>query len=191
MKPLRIKKEDAVLLVIDFQEKLMPAMKDSGTLGQTVAKMIRGCRILGVPIIVTQQYTKGLGQTVPVIQTALDEERTDMAPSCELIEKTSFSCCGAIDFVDAVRQSGKKTILVTGIESHICVQQTVLDLLEGGYGVFLINDCIASRSNIDKKFAQRRMGDAGAVGTTYESALFEMCVSAGAPEFKAISALVK
>jgi len=191
MKPKRINKDDAVLAVIDFQEKLMPAMKDSETLGATVARMIKGCRIMNVPIVVTQQYTKGLGETVPVIKEALEQEADGLGNGYALVEKTSFSCCGEPAFLEAIGKTGKKTVLITGIESHICVQQTVLDLLEAGYDVFLINDCVASRNNNDKKYAQRRMSDAGAVGTTYEAVLFEMCRSAKAPEFKAISALVK
>lgn len=179
-----MKKEDSVLLVIDFQEKLMPIMKDQENLGLSVAKLIAGCEILGIPAIVTQQYTKGLGQTVEVVRDAF-------LTGFEPIEKMSFSCCGEPSFVEALQATKKKTVLISGIESHICVQQTVLDLLSSGYEVFVINDCISSRNNTDKKYAQRRMGDAGAIGTTCEAALFELCVSAKAPEFKAISALVK
>jgi nicotinamidase-related amidase len=184
MKAIKMKKEDAILLVIDFQEKLMPIMKDQETLGQNVAKLINGCRILGLPILVTQQYSKGLGETVQVVKDALGY-------SFEPIEKITFSCCGEPAFIEALESTMKKTIIVSGIESHICVQQTVLDLLSSGYEVFIINDCIASRNNNDKKYAQRRMSDAGACGTTFEATLFELCVSAKAPEFKAISALVK
>lgn len=184
MNQIKMKKEDSVLLVIDFQEKLMPIMKDHETLGLTVAKLITGCRILGIPAIVTQQYSKGLGETVEVVRNAF-------LTGFEPVEKVTFSCCGEPAFTSALEATKKKTVLISGIESHICVQQTVLDLLSSGYEVFVINDCISSRNNTDKKYAQRRMGDAGAVGTTCESALFELCVSAKAPEFKAISALVK
>ena len=132
MKVNKIKKEDAVLLVVDFQERLMPSIKDYDTLGQTTAKLIKGCRILSVPIIVTQQYTKGLGETIPVLKAALEDADYD------LIEKTSFSCLGEPTFLEALQKTEKKTVLVTGIESHICVQQTVIDLQENGYNVFLI-----------------------------------------------------
>lgn len=184
MKAIKMKKEDAVLLVIDFQEKLMPIMKDYETLGLSVAKLIKGCSILGVPVIITQQYAKGLGQTVQVVKEALGE-------AFNPIEKVTFSCCGEPAFIDALEGTKKKMVLISGIESHICVQQTALDLLSSGYEVFIINDCISSRNNNDKKYAQRRMGDAGGIGTTCEAALFELCVSAKSPEFKAISALVK
>jgi nicotinamidase-related amidase len=142
---------------------------------------------MGLPIILTQQYTKGLGETVPVILEALD---TTGSPF-DKIEKTSFSCYGEPTFVTALEQTLRKTVILCGIETHVCVQQTALDLLENGYMVYLIHDCVSSRSNNDKKYAQRRIGEAGAVGTTYEALLFELCVSAKAPEFKAISALVK
>ncbi len=189
----RIIKEDAVLVGIDFQERLMPAMKGGDELEESVVKLIKGCRILGVPAIMTQQYTKGLGPTVPGIAAALTEPIGEEIGSAEFIpvEKTSFSAMGEPTFVEALEKLGRKTVIIAGIEAHVCVQQTVIDLLDKGYKVFIANDCIASRSNNDKKYAQRRMGDAGAVGTTYESILFELLKGAKEPGFKQISALVK
>lgn len=180
---MKLKKDDCILLLIDFQEKLMPAMKNRDELESSVVKLAKGCRILGVPILVSQQYTKGLGETVPQIKQAAGEFNP--------IEKTSFSCCGEPSFLAELEKTGKKTIIAAGIEAHICVQQTVLDLLEKGYNVFLVNDCIASRNNNDKKYAQRRMSESGAIGTTFESVLFELCQHSKAPEFKEISNLVK
>jgi nicotinamidase-related amidase len=107
------------------------------------------------------------------------------------VEKASFSAMGEPVFVEALEKLGRKTVIIAGIEAHVCVQQTVIDLLEKGYTVFVANDCIASRSNTDKKYAQRRMGEAGAVGTTFESILFELLGGAKEPGFKQISALVK
>ena len=98
---------------------------------------------------------------------------------------------GESAFVEALEKLGRKTVIIAGIEAHVCVQQTVIDLLEKGYTIFVANDCIASRSNTDKKYAQRRMGDAGAVGTTFESILFELLGGAKEPGFKQISAIVK
>lgn len=178
-----LKKEESVLVAIDFQEKLMPAMKMKEELEATVGKLIKGCKILNLPIIVSQQYTKGLGETIPTIKEAIGD--------FEPIEKTSFSCCGETTFMEALKQTGKKTVIITGIEAHICVQQTVLELLEQGYNVFLVNDCIGSRNNNDKKYAVRRMTESGAIGTTYESVLFELCKNAKADGFKEISKLVK
>lgn len=190
---LRLKKEDAVLVGIDFQERLMPAMKNNAELESTAVKLVKGCRILGVPVVFTQQYTKGLGPTVTALAEALTEPLGEGVGSAEFqpVEKTSFSAMGEQVFVDALERLGRKTVIIAGIEAHVCVQQTVIDLLEKGYTVFVANDCISSRSNTDKKYAQRRMGDAGAVGTTYESILFELCGGAKEPGFKQISALVK
>ena len=192
-KVLRLKKEDTVLVGIDFQEKLMPAMKNNEEVAAAAIKLIKGCRILGVPAIMTQQYTKGLGQTVPAIVAALTESMGEEISTEEFnpVEKTSFSAMGEPSFVETLEKLGKKTVIIAGVEAHVCVQQTVIDLLESGYTVFVANDCISSRSNTDKKYSQRRMGDAGAVGTTYESILFELCGGAKEPGFKQISALVK
>ena len=190
---LKLKREDAILVGIDFQEKIMPAMKGKEELEEVAVKLVKGCRILGVPVVMTQQYTKGLGETIPSVVVALTEAigediaAADFAP----IEKTSFSAMGEPGFVEALEKLGRKTIIIAGIEAHVCVQQTVIDLLEKGYTVFVANDGIASRSNTDKKYSQRRMGDAGAVGTTMESILFELLGGAKAPGFKQISALVK
>lgn len=190
---LKIRKEDAVLVVIDFQEKLMPVMKNKEELEVSAAKLIKGCRILNVPIIVTQQYTKGLGPTVPELITALTSSIGDDLPVAEFeaVEKTSFSAVGEPTFEETLEKLGKKSVIIAGIEAHICVQQTVIDLLEKGYHVFVVNDCISSRNNNDKKYAQRRMGDAGAIGTTFESLLFELCGGAKETGFKQISTLVK
>lgn len=183
MSSLKINKEDAVLVLIDFQERLMPAMKNSDELEASVFKLIKGCRILGVPSIVTQQYTKGLGPTVAHLHEALGDY--------EPVEKTAFSAAGEPAFMDQLEKTGLRTVLLAGIEAHVCVQQTALDLLEKGYKVYLIIDCIASRSNNDKKFAQRRMSEAGAVVTTCEAVLFELLGDAKKPGFKEISSLVK
>lgn len=190
---LKLKKSDTVLVGIDFQEKLMPAMKGKEELEETAVKLFKGCRILGVPVIMTQQYTKGLGATIPSITAALTESIGEEIGAAELnaIEKTSFSAVGEPAFMEELEKLGRKTVIIAGIEAHVCVQQTVIDLLEKGYTVFVANDCIASRSNNDKKYSQRRMGDAGAVGSTYESILFELLGGAKEPGFKQISALVK
>lgn len=193
MKVLKIKKEDAVLVAIDFQQKLMPVMKNADELERTMEKLIKGCRHVGVPILVTQQYTKGLGATVEPLINALEAPLDENIGEAEFapIEKTTFSAMGEPEFVKALEATGKKTVIITGIEAHICVQQTTLDLLEACYNVFLVNDAVASRSNMDKKYAVRRMSDAGAIGTTYESVLFELVGGAKQPGFKQISAIVK
>ena len=139
--------------------------------------------MLGVPILVTEQYPKGLGATVNSIGEALEE----FIP----VEKTSFSIMGEPAFVEALKESGAEDVLICGIESHVCVQQSALDLLAEGYRVYIMEDATGSRNNTDKKFAGRRMVEAGCVGTTVESALFELVENAKDSCFKDISRLVK
>jgi len=190
---LRLRKEDAVLVGIDFQERLMPAMKDKEELEAAAVKLVKGCRVLGVPILMTQQYTKGLGPTVAAITAALTEPVGEEAKAEEFlpIEKTSFSAMGEPAFVEALEKLGRKTVIISGIEAHVCVQQTVIDLLEKGYTVFVAYDGVSSRSGIDKEYAKRRMSEAGAVSATCESILFELLRGAKEPGFKQISAIVK
>lgn len=178
-----IQKEDAVLAAIDFQTKLMPAMADAGTLEQTAVKLIKGLKILNIPAIVTQQYTKGLGPTIESVHQALGDY--------EPVEKTTFSAMEEPAFTKALEQTGKKSVIITGIEAHICVQQTALQLLDRGYSVYVIQDCIASRRESDNLCSQQRMAAAGAVITTYEAMLYELLKGAKADGFKAISAIVK
>ncbi|MCL2222228.1 MAG: hydrolase [Oscillospiraceae bacterium] len=181
-----LKTENTLLLVVDFQERMMPVIHDSEALLERSAKFIKGCKLLGVTTLVTQQYTKGLGSTVPQISEALGE--------FEPFEKVAFSCYmddGIKEKIDNHRKAGKSHILVTGVEAHICVQQTVLNLLDADYNVYLIADCTGSRKTSDFDYARRRMAQAGAVVTTLESALFEMMLTAEHPGRKEISALVK
>ena len=184
MKKLKIDKRDAILVAIDFQERIMPAMKNNKELEEKMVKLTTGCMELGIPSVITQQYTKGLGMTIPSLQEAFGD-------TFRPIEKTSFSAMGEETFVNALSVSGKRTVILTGIEAHVCVQQTALDLIEAGYDVFLVVDAIASRDNNDKKYAQRRISEAGAVCTTYESVLFELVGGAREEGFKQISAIVK
>ena len=175
--------ENTLTLVIDFQDRMMPSIDNHEELIRKAAIFIEGSRILGVPVLTTQQYTKGLGETIPTLKKALG----DFQP----IEKLSFSCIGCDEFEEKLDKAGKKNILITGVETHICVQQTVLHLIERGYHVYLLADCVGSRFEYDKQIALRRMEQAGAIITTAESALFEMMVRADHPHRKAISNLVK
>lgn len=175
--------DNALLLVIDFQDRLMPSIHLRDRLAKKAAAIIAGCRILDVPILLTQQYTKGLGDTIPEVKRALGE--------FEPIEKLTFSCCETADFKEKLQESGRKNVIVTGVEAHICVQQTVLELLEDEYSVYVAADCIGSRFDTDRRYAEKRMEKAGAVLTTMESILFEMLVRADHPKRKEISNLVK
>ena len=178
-----IKIEDALALAIDFQDRMMPVIDENEEVTRKAAMFLKGCRILDVPILTTQQYTKGLGETTAPIKEALGE--------FEPIEKITFSCYKNKEFKEKLEQSGKKDIIITGVEAHVCVQQTVLDLLEHGYNVCVLLDCISSRFPTDRKFAMKRMDRAGAVFTTMESILFELLVSADHPRRKEITNLVK
>lgn len=176
-------REDTAFVAIDFQEKLMPAMSGMEELEDKSVRLIKGMKALGIPTIVTQQYTKGLGETIPSIAEALGD--------FEHVEKNTFGCMANEEFASKIKELGRKDIVVCGIEAHICVQQTVLQLMEEGYNVYLPADCVSSRSENDKLWSITRMGEAGAVITTYEAVLYEILRDSKAEGFKEISAIVK
>ena len=179
----RIKKEDAILTAIDFQEKLLPAMFEAEKTEAAAVKLTLGFKELGIPMLVTTQYAKGLGATVPAVAEALGE--------FEPIDKVTFSAWNNIEFKDALEKSGRKTVIIMGVEAHICVEQTALDLMEKGFTVFIASDCVQSRNPANREASLRRMEDSGAVITCGESILYELLQSSRAPEFKDISAIVK
>jgi len=181
--PHILQRQHTALLIIDVQEKINAVMLDREFLLKNLVKLIRGCRVLGVPIFLTEQYPKGLGPTEPAILEALGEG----AP----IQKMSFSCCGASELTSAIKAKRIKQVMATGIEAHVCVQQTVLDLLSQGYQVHVLRDAVSSRKTTDSETALARMQNAGAVVSTTEAALFELLERAGSPQFKEISKLVK
>ena len=193
MSLLTIKKEDAVLIAIDFQEKLIPGMYEKEKLEETVSRLIKGCRVLGIPILVTQQYTKGLGATTAKIAEALTGEIPGALPEAAFspIEKTTFSAMKEQSFVKALSETGRKTVIITGIEAHICVQQTALDLVEAGFQVFGALDCISSRTLENKEFGQLRMTQSGVIVTGYESVLFDILADSRDANFRQISNIVK
>jgi nicotinamidase-related amidase len=174
-------RDDTALLVVDVQERLLPAIRDGERIVWNIRRLVDGARILGLEVVATEQYPQGLGPTTPVLAERLGE-----VPS-----KLTFSCgeCGGL-FRELVEQ-GRHKILVAGIEAHVCVQQSVLDLLGEGFRVFVAVDAVGSRYEIDYRTALQRMDSAGATLTTSEAALFEWCEVAGTPEFKQISELVR
>ena len=173
---------NTIMLVVDIQERLLPSIHNNKTIVQKTAACITGAKLLDIPIIVLQQYTKGLGETVQPLQTALG----DFTP----VEKITFSACQTVEFVDKLKQHERKNVIVTGVEAHICVQQTVLELLSAGYNVYVVADCIGSRKEPDRAYAEQRMSQAGAVITTLESVLFELLVRADHPMRKEITKIV-
>ena len=180
----RLSRGHAALAVIDMQEAFRPVIADFDRVARRIATAVQGARLLNVPVIVTEQYPQGLKHTAEEIIASLP-------PDLPVIEKTCFSSCGAEDFLAALLNKNVKQVLVAGIEAHICVLQTSLDLLERDFEVHLLVDCITSRNPENKQIALRRLTQAGAVESTIEMALFEMMRTADSPQFKAIQKLVK
>ena len=172
---------DSALLVVDMQEKLLKLIPGHERIIFNCRRLIDGAKILGVPVAATEQYPQGLGPTTRELASRLSD----------IPAKLAFSCgeCGPI--FEAWQRQGIFKILVCGIEAHVCVQQTVMDLLGEAYRVLVAVDAIGARHSIDHETAIRRMDSAGVTLTTTEAALFEWCEAAGTPEFKQISALVK
>ena len=180
---MRIKPENTIAIAVDYQTKLVPAMNNIRELIHNSSILLKGLKALDVPVIITQQYTKGLGETVLDIRSA--------AGDCPVFDKITFSCFMDEAIKNAIYSSGRKTVLVCGIEAHVCVLQTVIDLIEEGYQVVLVSDCIDSRKPSDKEAALVRARQEGAIITSYEAILFELTQIAGNEKFKEISRLVK
>ncbi len=178
-----LKREKAALLIIDIQERIIGVMAHKERVIDNNIKLIEGAKTLDIPIYYTEQYPKGLGETVPELKELLDGN--------EAVQKMSFSCSGAGELFAKLKQKNIEQVIVSGIESHVCVQQTVLDLLENGFQVNLAADAVSSRREFDYEIALHRMRDNGAEVTTTEAVLFEVLNVCGTPEFKTISKLVK
>lgn len=169
-------------IAIDYQSHILPPMFEKEKLIETSVKLLKGLVILDVPIYLTQQYTKGLGDTV--------EEITDAADTKAYTDKLRFSACP--DLINIIpKNSERPWAIVCGIEAHVCVLQTLLDLKDAGYLPALVADCTSSRKAFDRDMAIGRARDAGIIITTYEALLFELLKKAGSDSFKAISRLVK
>ena len=170
-------------VMIDMQDKLLAAMPEAEKLLENTERLLKGLRLLEIPVTVTQQNTKGLGPT--------DSGLIEAGGLKEYYDKMTYSCFADEKIRKDWLESGKKTFILFGIESHICLWQTAGDLLKEGFEVQIVCDCIASRKSYDKEVALRRLERAGAVLMTTEAVLFELLERAGTPEFKAISKLVK
>jgi nicotinamidase-related amidase len=180
--PIRLRPADCTVLVVDVQERLLPVIPARDRLITNVAFLLDVAQLLSVPAVATEQYPKGLGRTAPAIAGRLPS-----GPP----EKVTFSCCGAPGLVERLRDGGRTTVVVCGMETHVCVLQTALDLLDAGLRVAVVADAVAGRFDLDHDLALRRMNDAGALVTTAETVAFEWLGTAAAPEFKAVSALVR
>ena len=171
----RLDRNTSILAIIDVQERLMPVIANREQVEANIVRLIRGSQILGVPILITEQYVKGLGHTVNAVREALGD-------AYKPIEKSCFSGYRPLD---------RKQVIVAGVETHVCVYQTVSDLLANGYEVTIVADAVSSRTVENKDIALRRMTSDGAKLSSTEMALFELTVASGTDEFRAISKLVK
>lgn len=182
---LRLDADRAMLLVIDVQEKLLPLIEGHEALVDATNRLIRGAALFDLPVMVTEQYPKGIGATDEQLSASL----ACVTPST--LTKMAFSCCGDDGIRDTLRDLDRQQIIVCGIETHVCVQQTVLDLLMMDYQVFVCADAVGSRAKLDYKTALHRMRQVGAAVATVESVLFELCVACGTERFKSMLELIK
>lgn len=180
---MRITKENTVALVIDMQERLFPVMNEKEALLKSCQTLVAGLGELSIPLVVSQQYTKGLGDTLPEIKSLI--------PDFNYFEKKEFSCWDTPAIAEKLKALDAKNIIISGIESHVCVLQTAVDLKAAGMNPIVVMDCVSSRTQANYEMAKERFRFEGIMMTSYESILFELTASAGAPEFRAISKLVK
>jgi nicotinamidase-related amidase len=173
--------QESALLVVDVQETLMVKIPEASTIIRNIAFLIDAGRLVGVETAATEQYPRGLGPTVPALA-----ERLPQRP-----DKVAFSCCAVPGLVDGLRQRGRTRVLLAGIETHVCVLNTALDLLAAGCRVYLAVDAVGSRYAIDRDTALRRLEQAGAILTTTETAVFEWIGGANHPQFRQVSAMVQ
>lgn len=174
-----VDRQDSLLIIIDVQNKLMPVIAESENILQNIIRLIKVCNLTGVPVVVTEQ--EKLGNTVTEIKSRL---------SGKAIQKIHFNCFSCEDFSEQVKNTGRKTLILTGVEAHICIAQTALAALPF-YSVMVVSDAVSSRLTDNKNIALRRLRDAGAVITSTEMFIYEILQKAGTDEFRAILPLVK
>ncbi len=178
--------DDSVLVLVDVQQRLAASMPDESLAGLVAAatRLLQAADRLGIPVIVTEQYPAGLG-------TTLEELRDRLPAGHRLLDKTSFSCCGADGFEAHLQSLNRRQLVLTGMETHICVLQTALQLRAGGYTVFVAEDAVCARSAARSRNGIERMRQAGVIVSHSESVLFEWLGDARHEHFKAVSALLK
>jgi nicotinamidase-related amidase len=181
--PQRLRRANAGLLVIDIQDKLLPFIFEKERLVRNTVLLIKGAEVLKLPIFVTEQYRKGLGLTAPEIASAI----AGFAP----VEKVTFSSCGAPGLIETLKSKGITDLLLCGIEAHVCVFQTCLDLVRDGFNVFVVADAVSARNPENTRLAMDRMRGAGALIVSTEMVFFELLERAATEEFKQILALVR
>lgn len=174
---------DTVMLLIDVQGNLANLMYRKDQLFSSLSTLIRGMTILGIPIIWMEQLPDKLGPTIPQL--------SDLLPGRKPIAKHTFSCCGNAGFLGEFSRLDRHQVLATGIETHICVYQTCMDLLQTGNQVQVVADCVSSRTGANRKIGLKRIQDAGGLVTSVEMILFELMKEAGSEDFKKIVSIIK
>ncbi|HTH51992.1 MAG TPA: hydrolase [Pyrinomonadaceae bacterium] len=182
--PNLLRKDDTALVVIDVQEAFRNVIPEFATVASRISTVVRGMQVLDVPVLVTEQYPKGLGPTAEEITFVLPDDSA-------AFEKTAFSSCGAAAFIARLEELGTKQVLVCGLETHICVNQTVHDLIDRGLQVHVLVDCVCSRFEYNKSIGLKKMRAAGAIPSSVEMALFELMGDSRHEQFKEIQALIK
>ena len=178
-----ISPKDTVLVIIDMQGSLFRVIDEHDKLLDNLLRLIQGCKVLEIPVIITEQYPRGLGPTLSEVSVLL--------PDCVPLPKTVFSCYRDSEFRHSLESTSRSQILLTGIETHVCVYQTSVDLSRSGYGVNIVTDCVGSRMAANKALGIQRAAAAGAKLTGMEMVLFELLQAAEGERFKAISKIVK
>ncbi|WP_019864565.1 isochorismatase family protein [Methylovulum miyakonense] len=182
--PVLLSAADSVLVIVDVQTKLTAVMAEATSMCTRAVVLLEAAQRLAIPVLVTEQFPQGLGRTERVILAKLPE----FTP---IFDKTAFSCCAARGFSEALQASGRKQIVLVGVEAHICVLQTALELLSVGYQVQVVEDAVCSRNPNHKLYALKRLSQQGVIVTNYESVLFEWLRDAAHLEFKALSRLLR
>jgi nicotinamidase-related amidase len=181
--PRILESSETVLLIVDVQESYRKVLKELDTLTRNITILAEAAKILKLPVFLSEQYPQGLGKTIAEIAACLGDHR--------YFSKTSFSCCRAEGFLEELEGTGRKQVLICGIETHVCVSQTVHQLMALGYAVHVAKDAIASRYERHRDVGWEKMMSSGAVPTCVEGALFEMLGESGTELFKSVQRLVK
>ena len=178
-----IRREQSLLLIVDIQEKLAPAILHADVVVANAAKLIRAANHLNVPILASEQYPQGLGRMIPALR--------ELLPTDSLFDKTHFSCLGEAGVADRLRQQQRKQIIICGMEAHVCVLQTAMDIKAAGFAAVIVADAVSSRRAESRDLAFARMRDADIAIVNTEMVLFEWLGQAGTSEFKALLPLIK
>jgi nicotinamidase-related amidase len=178
-----ISRKDSLLLVVDIQEKLAPAIFEADEITRNSVKLLEGARHLGIPAFVSEHYVKGLGHSVPAIR--------DAAVDARIFEKIHFSCAAEPGVLDMLHATGRKQVVLTGSETHVCVLQSALGLLSAGFSVFMVADAASSRTPANRQLAFERLRNAGGQVVSTEMVLFEWLAKGGTDDFRKLLPLIK